>query len=52
MKAKRLLAWLLTLALLLSVTSVFGCAKNDGAAEEPAAQGAEAEEPAGRTTRT
>lgn len=47
MKAKRLLAWLLTLALLLSVTSVFGCAKNDGAAEEPAAQGAEAEEPAG-----
>ena len=48
MKVKRLLAWLLTLALLLSVTSVIGCAKNDAATEEPAAQGAaEAEESTG-----
>ncbi|HWP21696.1 MAG TPA: hypothetical protein VN417_03045 [Candidatus Cryosericum sp.] len=47
MKVKRLLAWLLTLALLLSVISVAGCAKNDAATEEPAAAGAEAEESTG-----
>jgi len=47
MKVKRLLAWLLTLALLLSVIAVTGCAKNDAATEEPAAAGAEAEESTG-----